>query len=129
MPIVTWPQNIPGSGARVLRDGFERRAPDNIRASQTDQAVRRRRISTARRREDQITIRMNYQEFDAFEAWVGSALKDGTLPFLWQPPRRNYQCLSSFVENDGRAYTAQPARGQNINVTMTIEFFDRPYSG
>lgn len=129
MPIVTWPPNIPGNGSRVLRDGFERRAPNNVRSSQTDQSTRRRRISTVRKREDQFTIRMTYDEFDSFEDWVQTTLKDGSLPFRWQPPRRAYHCLSNFLENDGRVYTAQPIQGQNINVTVTIEFFDRPFNG
>ena len=128
MPIQTWPTSIPGSGRRVLRDGFERRPPSNIRTSETDQSVRRRRISTARKQQDQLTIRMTYAEFDVFENWVINQLRDGVRSFIWQPPRRSYQCLSNFVENDGRPYIAQPIQGQNMNVTLTIEYFDREYN-
>ena len=128
MAFITWPETIPGSGSRVLRDGFEGPPASNLRSSATDQSVRTRRISTARRREFQMTIRMSYDEFDNFELWVQRDLKDGSLPFLWQPPRRPYLALSEFVESDGRAYTAQPISGRNVNVTFTIRFFDRAFS-
>lgn len=127
MPLPIWPPAVRGSSGRVLKDGFQPTPADNIIRSETEQAPKTRRRSTARLRVDSFRLRLPRAEFEAFEDWVADDLKDGTLWFYWVPPRRSFGVKARFIDQDGRPFQPSTAPGDNYFVSLSIEHFDRPY--
>ena len=116
MTNAVWPASLPQT---PLAEGYNERAPDTvIRSPMEAGPPRLRRRFTAGVRNIECQLRLTPAQLDTLDAFFGSTVAGGALPFDWKHPRNGTAVTFRFVEPPG--YTPV-ARGTLWQAMLRLE--------
>lgn len=116
MTISTWPPTLPDY---VLEQGYSEDLEDQTVESQMDAGLAKvRRRFTARVRRFQLTIQMDAEQAETFEAFFHDTLAGGSLPFDWRHPRTGLSTRFRFRKPVPKL---TPVGGEYVRASFAVE--------
>lgn len=114
----TWPVSLP---QKPLRDGYEEAEPSGAIRSQTDTGPpKQRNRYSATIKPFRMTIEVDSNQLDTFQAFYRTTLGNGVLPFDWTHPRTAAAIAFRFDAGQPPITTSVGANQYRVSMMLEI---------